>query len=193
MDTVRSRMAVGAAWMMGLRLIDRSLGIVSTLILARLLLPADFGLIAMAMTILGILEVLGSFSFDIALIQNQLAEPRHYNTAWTLTVMYGAANALALFVLAGPAGGFFSEPRLEAVLYVLALTAVVQGFENIGIVAFRKELNFSRELLFQFVKRLIAFAITIALAYLLRSYWALAIGTLSSRIAGVAFSYVLHP
>jgi len=83
------------------------------LFLARLLLPADFGLIAMAMTLLGILEVLGSFSFDIALIQNNspTAPLRH---RMTLTVLYGAVNALALLLIGASAASFFSEPRLEA-------------------------------------------------------------------------------
>ena len=48
MGSVNQRMAVGAAWMIGFRLVDRGIGLVSTLILARLLVPADFGLLAMA-------------------------------------------------------------------------------------------------------------------------------------------------
>ncbi len=49
---MKAEMARGAAWMVLFRLFDRSIGIVSTAVLARLLLPADFGLVAMAMSVI---------------------------------------------------------------------------------------------------------------------------------------------
>jgi O-antigen/teichoic acid export membrane protein len=61
------------------------------------------------------------------------------------------------------------------------------------VVAFRKELNFDREFRFLLSKRLLSVAITVALALWLRSYWALAIGMVCGRLAGVAISYALHP
>ena len=62
-----SSLARGAGLMMGLRLIERSIGLVSTLILARLLTPGDFGLVAMAMSVLTLIELMGAFGFDVAL------------------------------------------------------------------------------------------------------------------------------
>jgi PST family polysaccharide transporter len=190
---VQRRMATGAALMVAMKLTERGLGLVSTLVLARLLVPGDFGLIAMAMVLYAILEVMGSFSFDLALIQNKTAERRHYDTAWSMNVTYGAISALALVVAAAPGAAFFREPRLEDVLYLLAITAFVQGLENIGVVAFRKQLDFRREVAFLLVKKLIAVATTITLAFVLRNYWALAIGALVGRSLGVAISYRLHP
>ena len=78
-------MASSAAWMVGFRLFERLLGVVSTLVLARLLLPADFGLVAMAMAVFAALEVFGSFNFDLALVQREHPERRHFDTAWTYT------------------------------------------------------------------------------------------------------------
>ena len=69
--------------MVSFRLIDRSLGLISTAILARLLLPADFGLVAMAMSIIGLIELATAFSFEIALIQQAKPERVHYDTAFT--------------------------------------------------------------------------------------------------------------
>lgn len=63
-------------WMVSARLMGRSIGILSTLILARLLVPEDFGLVAMATAIGGMLDLLDSFSFDVALIQIAKAERR---------------------------------------------------------------------------------------------------------------------
>jgi L-fucose isomerase-like protein len=134
-------MAKGAFWTVLLRLTDRSIGMVSTLFLARLLAPADFGLIAMAMSIVAMLEVISTFSFDIALIQNPTAERRHYDTAWTFNVLFGLANACLLLALAGPVATFYAEPRSQNIMMWLALYPALQGFGNIGIVAFQKDLE----------------------------------------------------
>ena len=64
-------MARGALWMVFGKVVDRSLGLVSTLVLARLLVPGDFGLIAMASSLTALLELLGAFGVDLNLIRRQ--------------------------------------------------------------------------------------------------------------------------
>jgi len=187
------KVAAGAAWMVGMKLLVQSLGLISTLILARLLVPEDFGLIAIAMIFFAVLEVMTSFSFDLALIQNQEAKRHHYDTAWTLTIIQGGVTAIALCLLASPAADFFNDPRLINIIYVMAFIAFVQSFENIGIVAFRKELEMRKEFIFLVAKKLAAFTVTIGLAIILKNYWALVLGTLASRVTGLLLSYWMHP
>jgi len=187
------KVAAGAAWMVGMKFLVQGLGLISTLILARLLVPEDFGLIAIAMIFFAVTEVLTSFSFDLALIQNQQAKRHHYDTAWTLTIIQGGITALVLCLLASPAAAFFEDPRLVTIIYVLAFISFIQSFENIGIVAFRKELEMNKEFTFLVTKKLVAFTVTISLAIILKNYWALVLGTLASRIAGVLLSYWMHP
>ncbi len=175
------------------QLVDRSLGMISTIVLARLLVPADFGLVSMASAVVALLELLSAFNFDMVLIQNHSAERTHYDTAWTFNVAFGAAAAVLLVLLAYPVAAFYKEPRLFAVLGVLGLGTLAGGFENIGVVAFRKELTFDREFRFMFIKRISRFFVTIILAITLKSYWALAAGIVLSRVLGVIFSYVVHP
>ena len=69
-------MAKGAAWMVLFKLLERSIGLFSMIFLARILVPADFGLVSIATASIAILEVLGSFSFDIALIRVRQPEKR---------------------------------------------------------------------------------------------------------------------
>lgn len=192
-DDIGGKMAKGAAWMVFFKLAERSIGLLSTIILARLLVPADFGLVAMATSIIAALELLSAFSFDVQLIQNQQAERRHYDTAWTFNVIFGMTSALILVLLAWPAARFYDEARLESVMYVLAIGYLAQSFENIGTVAFRKELQFSRDFSFLIAKRLVAFCVTVALAFYWRNYWALVYGTVAAKFAGALFSYALHP
>ena len=179
--------------MIGLKLIERSIGLVSTVILARLLMPADFGLVAMAMAVFAILELAGQFGFDHALIRDQNASRAHYDTAWTLTACHGMLSGLVLAASAHGIADFFKDPRLVMIIYALAVIAVIQGFENIGIMLFRKEMRFGMDFRFQLAKKLIAFAFTVALALTFKSYWALVGGILASRGAGAVLSYVVHP
>ena len=176
--------------MVAFKLIDRSLGLVSTVVLARLLVPADFGLVAMAMVLISALQLLVSFSFDVHLISNPNSGRPEFDTAWTFNVLFAAAAAVALAIFAYPASLFYSEPRLQLVVYLLALGYALQGFSNIGPVLFRREMRFDREFKFLLIKRLAMLAVTLPLAYILRNYWALVIGQLFGTAANVALSFM---
>lgn len=193
MNQVRRRMAVGVVWTTLTRFGIKSIGLISTLILARLLVPQDFGLVAMATSLMAALELTTAFSFDVALIRDRNAEVTHYNTVWTLNILFASFVAVALLVLAGATANFYSEPRLETVIYVLAAAAFVRGFENIGVVDFRKELNFQKDFRLRMAQKIISFAVAIPLAFALRTYWALIAGMLASNVALVVLSYVMHP
>ena len=186
-------MAKGAAWMVLFKLGERSLGLVSMLILVRLLSPHDFGLVAMALSFIFMAELLTSFGFDVALIQNQAANDRHYHTAWTCNVLVGFFIFLLMLAAARPITSFYGEPALFWVVCWLALGPLIGGCENIGVIAFRKELRFRREFAFQISRKLAGFAVTVPLAFWLRSYWALVAGMLASKLAGTLISYLAHP
>ncbi|MGH6902269.1 MAG: lipopolysaccharide biosynthesis protein [Geminicoccaceae bacterium] len=185
------RMAKGAAWMIALRIAVRGVGVVSMIILARLLVPADFGLVAIATALAGALAAMSEFGFQVALIQNQAADRRLYDTAWTLGLIRGFVVAGALAIAAGPLAVMFSDPRLEPILLLLAGSAIVLAFENIGVVDFRKDLHFQREFLYRALSKVASFAITVPLAIILRNYWALVVGIVAGQLAGVLLSYTM--
>lgn len=185
--------AKGAAWMVLFRLVDRSIGIISTSILARLLLPADFGLVAMAMSIIALIELATAFSFEIALIQKPDPEREHFDTAWTLNIIIGGGGAVLTSALAYPAASFYGDPRLAAVMFAIGAAWFVSGFENVGTVNFRREMNFAAEFRLLATKRMITFVVTMVAALTFRSYWALVIGMATGRLAGVALSYLMQP
>jgi len=193
MSRLGKQMAVGAVWMVALKFIERGIGFVSTLVLARLLVPGDFGLVAMAMAVFAFVEIAGSFGFDLALLRKQDSPREAYDSAWTLQLIWGLIAAVLVLVLAWPAAAFFGDERIVPVMLVLALCAAGQGFENIGTVYFRKEFRFGMDFKFMLYKKLVAFAVTMALAFSLRNHWALVAGMAASRLAGVVFSFSLHP
>ncbi|MGD9834165.1 MAG: lipopolysaccharide biosynthesis protein [Piscinibacter sp.] len=193
MAEMRGAIARGAAWMVLFRLLDRSIGIVSTAVLARLLLPEDFGLVAMAMSVIAVIELASSFSFEIALIQKSDPTREHFDTAWTLNILVGAAGALATALLAWPAATFYGDERVVPVMLAIGGAWLLAGFENTGTANFRRAMNFSAEFRLMATKRMVSFAVTMVAALLLQSYWALIIGTATNRAMGVVLSYTMQP
>ncbi len=185
-------MASGALWMVFFKLLDKSISLLSTVLLARLLLPTDFGVVAMATSFIVMLEALSAFGFDTALIQRQSTSPAHFDTAWTFNVVMGLSIGTLMLALSIPISRFYGVASLVPVICTLAFASAVQGFENIGVVMFRKELNFAREFRYLLGKRIVVFLVTVPLAIALRSYWALVIGTVAGRINGVALSYLMQ-
>jgi O-antigen/teichoic acid export membrane protein len=108
-------------------------------------------------------------------------------------VIAGAGIALLMMLLAWPASGFFGEPRLAPILCTLSLAAAVQSWENIGPVAFRRDLEFRKEFLYLLIKRLGSVCVAVPAAVLLRNHWALVSGILAGRLLAVGTSYWIHP
>lgn len=189
----RTSVFKGAILTVSMRWTDRLIGFVSTLILARLLAPADFGVVAMASLVVGLVDVLLSLGVNVALIRNHNATPAHYNTAWTLRLAQSVIAAMVVFVAAPAAALYFNDPRIIPVLRFMSLSMLLVGMENIGIITFQKEMRFGLDFRFVFLKRIVGFLATILAAWLLRSYWALVIGTLAGRSFGVLLSYQMHP
>lgn len=183
----------GTLLTVALRWTDRLIGLVSTLVLARLLVPADFGVIAMASLVIALADVFFDLGVYVTLIQRQDPSQDHFNTAWTLGLIQAAVAATVLFIAAPYAAIYFREPRVEDVIKVLGLSLLATGCENVGVVNFQKEMRFGSDFLFMFSKRFSGFIVTLGAAWMMRSYWALIIGTVAGRLVGVACSYWMHP
>ena len=190
---MRAEIARGAAWMVLFRLFDRAIGVISTTLLARLLVPADFGLVAMAMSVIAVIELASAFSFEIALIQKPDPLREHFDTAWTLNILIAVAGAIVTAALAYPTADFYGDPRLMPVMFAIGGAWLISGFESTGIANFRREMNFSAEFRWMASKRVVSFVVTLIAALAFRSYWALVIGSVTGRITGVAMSYAMHP
>jgi hypothetical protein len=101
----------GSLWMIAARWAMRLIGLVSTMILARLLAPEDFGLIALALLAYGLLETLSYAGVDLALMRQGNDSREHYDTAWTIQVLQGVFIAVCLAVGGGGGGRPLDAPR----------------------------------------------------------------------------------
>ena len=191
MRSIGDKIASGAFWTVGMRFSIRLLGIVSIIILARILVPEDFGIVAKAAMISSFLELVTTFGLEAALIQNQSATAAHYDTVWTLHALRGATIGMVLAVLAYPASQFFHEPALNSILYFYALVSVIRGTVNVGTVDFRKKLEFDKDFRFNLYRKLAGFVATVIVAYVWRSYWAFVAGVLAASITALTTSFAM--
>ena len=194
-----------AGWLVGGQLVSQALRLGSNLILTRLLLPEDFGLMAAVGTMYFALVM---FS-DLGVWQSVVKSPRGLDetflgTAWT--VQLARALLLALAVLAGAgalhvaaaAGAFapgtvFADPRLPVLLAAIAPCALLQGAESMKLALAQRELLGGRLARLELVSQLVAAALTIALALATRSVWALMAGYLAAAAVRSALSHLLLP
>lgn len=171
----------------------RGAGLVSTVILARVLTPADFGLVAMASLVLGLLVACSEMGAAQLLLRTRTAEREAYDTAWTIVLLQAVVLAALMSMLAWPAATYFKEPRLVEVMQVVAVGSVLAGLNNIGTVMFRRDLDFRRDFLFGLYSKVATVVPTIVLALAWRSYWALVIGPIVGHLLEVLISYRMHP
>lgn len=193
LHAVRRGVAAGAAFMVILRLSFRLIGFVNTLILVRILVPADFGLVGLVTAAYGILDYLSHMSLQLAIIRMPQPTRADYDTAWTLGVLRGAVIALLLALSAPFLAQYIHEPRMVQLTYIVALISFLQGFENIGLVDLQREFRFDRIFLYQLIGRVAGVVTAIAVALWLRNYWALMAGMAATRIMTLIMGYVVRP
>jgi lipopolysaccharide exporter len=187
------QLANGAAWMIALRWVMRSLNFVVVIVLARVLAPDDFGIFAIALMVLGIIELIGEGGVEFALIRQDNASDEYFGSAWALQIILGLVTGVMVFVSAPFVAAIFNEPRAELVLQILSLRSVLLGFTNIGIVCFLKDFEFHKEFAFSVVQGITEGLVTIGLTLLLRDYMALVLGSVFAAALTVLMSYVFHP
>lgn len=182
----------GTLWSVGLRWAMKGIGLVSTLVLARLLAPEDYGLVAMAMLWVSFIEIFFSVSSDAVLLRDAKADRALIDSAWTLRLLQSIAIAAIVALLSPVAAKFFHEPRLVPVILVLSIGIIVSGFGSYGPLLARKDLDFALEVRLAISAKMISFVFTVGLALWMRNYWALVYGTVFGYLIGCVMSYAFH-
>jgi O-antigen/teichoic acid export membrane protein len=192
-NSILARTALSAGWVIGWRMATRLLGLASTLLLVRLLLPEDFGVVALGAAFAQTVDAMSALGTDDALIREREPTRALYDTAFTLNAMRGVLTGAVVTATAWPTAVFFGEPRLTSLLLALAALAVVDGWLNIGVVDFRRDFQFHKEFLLNILPRVASVGVTVAAAVLFQSYWALIAGQATFRVLRVVSSYRMHP
>jgi lipopolysaccharide exporter len=192
-ESLSKKVVQGGVWVFALRMANRGLRFIRTVILARLLAPEDFGLLGIAMLSIATLETFSETGFRAALIQKREDIESHLDTAWTVSVIRGLILFILLFLSAPLIAEFFSSPQATLVIRVVSLSTQLMCFKNVGMIYFHKDLDFKRPFYYEFSAVLVSLSVSIGLAILFRNVWVLVIGGLAANIFRLAMSYVIHP
>ncbi len=177
------------AWRLGMR----GLGLISTLILVRLIAPADFGIIALATGFTQTIDGMLSLGTEEAVIREAAPGRGFYDTAFSLNLLRGGFVTLLVAAFAFPAATFFNDPRLGPVLLFVACLPLLDGCTNIGAVDFRRDFAFEREFALMVLPKACGIVAAIGTAFMLHSYIAMLSGMAANRSMRVVMSYAMHP
>jgi O-antigen/teichoic acid export membrane protein len=193
MEGVGKRLAQGVLWTASTRIVANAIALASTLVLARLLTPTDFGLVAIATTAFVIIGALTEMSLAAALIQHPAPDRTHFDTAFTLNAMRASLIAGILALAAHPIAAFYQDERLVAVIFAFCATTALTGFTNPKLVEFNRQLSFKQDFFASVPPKLIGFIAGLWVAIVYKSYWALVIGSVAGQVTGFVVSYALIP
>lgn len=186
-------MTRGATWLAATRILINLIGFASTLLLARLLVPADFGLVAIATTVAAIVASVTELSMGSALVQHDNPQRVHFDSAWTLNLVRSVLVSIAIAALAVPITHFYGDPRLMPLLLAIAGTGIVGGGINPKLIMFTRSLVFRQEFILGVSQKLLGFIVAVVAAYVWKSYWALVAGVAAGQLLAVILSYALLP
>ncbi|MFZ3125778.1 MAG: oligosaccharide flippase family protein [Acidovorax sp.] len=183
----------GALWTLGTRWVIKAVGFINTVIMARLVLPADYGIVAMAMLVVGLVQAMTDLGVATALLRKGDLTREEIDSAWTLKLLQGFALATVLVIGSDLVSSYFAEPRIHSVLWVFAACMIIDGASNIGLTLAQKEFRFALDFRINVVSKVTSVLIALLTGYFLRDYRALVLGIVTSYIMVFVLSYALHP
>ncbi|WP_070156313.1 lipopolysaccharide biosynthesis protein [Sphingobium phenoxybenzoativorans] len=193
MSEFKKKIFQGAAWLTLSRLTMNSLGFVSTIVLARILVPADFGIFAISSAALAIALSITDLSLNSSLVQRAELSQHHFDSVWTISFFRALFIILVFSAIAYPMAFLYQEPRLAAVFFVVGVTGALPGLKSPKVALMTRELLFRQDFIIQVTQKGTIFVFSIALAILLKSYWALVIGSFMGAAMGLITSYLIAP
>ncbi len=173
---LKRQVASGMFWVALGQIFGRGLGYVTTLILAKLVTPQQFGLVGMAGLALAALALFQDIGFEAALVYKRGAKQEVDAASHTAfyTVILTSLVICAISMLAAPlVAAFFREPAVVPILRVLSLTVVISSFGRVPYVLLSRDLNFRRRLFPDLTASIIASIIAIVMAFRGFGVWSL--------------------
>jgi len=166
--------------------------LVRLLVLARLLAPEEFGLLAVAMAAITVLMTMSDFGVVPALIQHPVISKQDYDAGWTLGVMRAALATVILLLVAPQVADIFGDSRATPIIRVLACGVILDALASIKTAELNRDLNFRSLAIIHVIN---AIAVTIIAIAMAPAYgvWALVAGSLAGSLATTVTSYIVAP
>lgn len=183
----------GYIWTLASQWATRLIGLISTLVLVRILTPNDFGIISIGMLVVGFFDILTQLGVEKYLLTRPQLSPGLLNSCWTLNLLTRFLMVVLLFFFAPALSNHFENPELNNVIRAISLTQLISAFRNIGMIHFTQQGDFKPFAYITATSKLISFVFTLGLAFYFKNYWCLVLGTLIYEIFFLIGTYKLCP
>ena len=170
----------------------KAISLLRILVLARLLTPLDFGLVAIGTTAMGFLLNVTNFGMIPALVQGEETDEDQYNAAWTIGITRSLLIAAAMIAAAPLIATIFAEPRAVTIIRIVALNPVVEAISSIKLARLNRNLLFKPLSLLRLADVSVDAVVSIAVAMLF-GIWGLVAGMLAGTATAAVGSYFLAP
>jgi PST family polysaccharide transporter len=198
-DSLAARTASAAQWRLAGTVLTISLQLGVGVVLARLLAPGDFGIVALASVVLGLSTLLGDLGMGVALVQRSVVTERHVRTAFTFSVLLGL-GVTAIVMTASPlVAAAMREPALTSVLPALALGFGVRSVAVVAGASLRRRLDFRKLMIIETSSSILAYGgVALTLAFTGYGVWSLVWGgliqaALASSLQLVVVRHAIRP
>jgi PST family polysaccharide transporter len=176
------------AWTGAIKWITQVLAWVSTIVVARVLTPADYGLVAIASTFIGFVTMINEFGLGTAVVTKRDLEERQIAQLNTLAVLLGLAGFLVSCAMAIPLSRFFEASELTWVLVAMGASFLIGAFRTVPSALLEKDLEFKLLAMVEGGQAIIASLCVVALALLGWGYWSLVVGMIMGTAAWTLFT-----
>ena len=165
----------------------------ATLLLARLLSPADYGLVGYATVYLGLVALVNELGLSAAIVQQRNLTKEQIAKLGGVSALLGVAFFGLTIVLAPLVAGFFNEPRVEPVVVALASTFILRGFQVLPRALMTRELSFRQLAWIDGFEAAVLAGSTLVLALMGHGYWALVIGSIIGTAVATVLVWLWRP
>ena len=172
----------GVAWTAAVKWVTQIFTWGTTVVVARLLLPSDYGLVGMAAIYINLFTLFSEFGIGTAVVTLQDLTEHQVSQLNTVSVLTGLLGFLISAAAAVPLGKFFHAPNLPLVVIVLSCGFIVSGVRTVPYSLLQKELRFKLLAVIEGLQGVVQATVTLVLAFLGYRYWALVLGILSFSV-----------
>ena len=178
----KKQVVSGALWKIIEQFSAKGISFIVSLVLARLLLPDDYGLIALTAVFTNFSDILIDSGFSTALVRKKDVDDYDYSSVFCVSFSIATALYLVIFFSAPYISDFYGEPSLTAVLRVIGLTLFFQAFSSIRIAAVTRKMQFKLLFRCNCIATVCSGVVGILSAYFGAGVWALVIQRLTQQL-----------
>ncbi len=153
--------------------LGKMISLATTLVMARLLSPADYGLMSMAMILVGFVGFFNEVGIGAAIVQKTDLSETEVNGCFSFSILASLVLFAVTALASGPAAAFFDSPALQPMIVVLASTFVLGAVGTVPMAFLRKEMHFKAIAGINIVGLFLQSAVALALAWTGHGAWSL--------------------